>query len=182
MLDNITRTGGLAMEQRAEKVVPGPPTPNTDSRPAEPGRRIRANWRGNKSISEDEKLAQASRITRRATGKGIARSGMQLADITQLRTQSYTPADVLQARSQGLATKDGAAGVAWPRKPRRAAGGRRIPCGCHNAGYQGSPRGGSSSARPGRSSQVRAGGIAISRALGGRTLPDVGNPRVRLGE
>ena len=170
------------MEQRAEKVVPGPAAPNTDSRPAEPGRRIRANWRGSRSISEDEKLAQAGRITRRTTGKGIARSGMQLADTTQRRTQSHTPAGVLQARSQGLAVEDGAAGVAWPGRPRRAVGGRRIPCGCHKAGYQGSPRGGSSSARPGRPSQVRAGGIAISRALGGRTLPDVGSPRVRLGE
>ena len=92
-----------------------------------------------------------------------------------------SPSSVHKATPR-LAVEDGAACVAWPGWPRRAVRGRRTPCGCHNAGYQGSPRGGSSSARPGRPSQVRAGGIAISRALGGRTMPDVGRHSVRLGE
>ena len=127
-MDNITRTV-QAMKQRTQKVVPGPATPNADSRPAEPGRRIRANWRLSRSISEDEKLAQAGRIIRRAIGQGKACSGMQLADITQLSTQSHTTAGILQPRSQRLAPEDGAAGVAWLGRPRRAVGGRRILCG-----------------------------------------------------
>ena len=183
MLDNITRTV-QAMKQRTQKVVPGPATPNADSRPAEPGRRIRANWRIGKSISEDEKPAQAGRITRRATGQGKACGGMQLADITQLSTQSHTTAGILQPRSQRLAPEDGAAGVAWPGWPRRAFGGRRSPCGCHHAGHKGSPRAGSSGARPGCPSQVGAGrvlGVASPGPLGGRSRPSLIGVRTLLG-
>ena len=65
MLNNITRAV-QAMKQRAEKVVPSPATPNTDSRPAKPGRRIRASGRGSRAIREEEQLAQAGRSARRA--------------------------------------------------------------------------------------------------------------------
>ena len=101
---------------------------------------------------------------------------MQLADIAQLRTQHHPPAGSLQA-SQGLAVEDGAAGVARPAKPKRAIGGRRISCGRHNAGYQDSPRGGSSIARLGCPSNVGAGRVVVPRiALGGKPSPVVAIP------
>ena len=171
------------MKQRAEKMVRSPATPNTDSRPAEPGRRIRASRRGGRPIRVDEKLAQAGRITRRAASEGIARSGMQLTDIAQLRTQHHPPAGSLQARSQGLAVEDGAAGVARPAKHRCAVGGRRISCGRRHTGYQGSPCSGSSIARLGCPSKVGAGKIVVpGKTLGGKTSPVEGVPHVGLGE
>ena len=47
---NNTSRAVHAMKQRAGKVVPSPAKPNTDSRPAEPGRRIRASRRGGRAI------------------------------------------------------------------------------------------------------------------------------------
>ena len=101
MLNNITRAV-LAMKQRAEKVVPSPAPPNTDSRPAELGRRIRASRRGGRAIRKDKELAQAGRNARRAAGKGKARSGMELTDIAQIRAQLHPPASSLQPHSQWL--------------------------------------------------------------------------------
>ena len=90
----------------------------------------------------------------------------------------------MQARSQGLSVEDAAAGVARPAKPKRADGGRRFSCGCHHTGYQNSPSGGSSSARLGRPSNVRAGRIigVIGVARGGKTTPIEGGLRIGLGE
>ena len=168
MLDNITRAGKSA-KQRTLEVVPGPAAPNADSRPAKPGRRIRVSRREGRSIGEDEQLAQSGRIARRTAGKGKTRGGMQLTDVTQLSTQGQAAAGLLQPRSQRLVPEDGAAGVAWPGWPRHTAGGGRHPCGCQHAGHEGSPRAGSSVARPSCSSQIRAG-----RFLGGPTPGVVG--------
>ena len=158
--------------------------PNTDSRPAEPGRRIRAGGRGGRTIHKDEQLTQAGRDIRRAARESKARSGMELTDIAQLNTQSHTPAGSLQARSQGLSVEDAAAGVARPKRPEWADGGKRLPCGRHHTGYQGSPSSGSSSARLGRPSDVRAGrnlGV-VGVARGGKTTPIQGCTCIGLGE
>ena len=109
---------------------------------------------------------------------------MELTDVAPFSTQLHPPASSLQPRSQGLAVKDGAAGVARPAKPRRADGSKRVPCGCNHSGDQGSPSGGSISARLHRPSNVGAGRITgVPRvARGGKASPIESGPGVGLSE
>ena len=136
----MTRAGN-AMKQSAKKVVPGPAAADTDSRPAEPGRRIRARRRGSGPIRVNVQLAQTGRSGRLATSEGITGSGMQFTDVAQLSTQSQIPAGPFQSHGQGLSVEDAAAGVARPARHRKIW--RRRASGS-SAGHQGGPRSGSS--------------------------------------
>ena len=124
---NNTSRAVHAMKQRAGKVVPSPAKPNTDSRPAEPGRRIRASRTEGRAIREDEQLAQAGRTARRAAREGKTRRGMELTDVAQIRAQLHPPASSLQPHSQRLAVEDRAAGVARPARPRGPEGAGASP-------------------------------------------------------
>ena len=109
---------------------------------------------------------------------------MELTDAAQLSTQLHPPAGCLQTRSQGLTVEDGAAGDARPARPRRANRGRRISWlqSCNHSDDEGSPSGGSSSARPRRASNVGAGRVlGISGVTwGDQASPLKGGPRVGL--
>ena len=108
---------------------------------------------------------------------------MQLADITQLRTQGHAVAGLLQPRSQRLVPEDGAVGLAWPGWPRQAVRGGRRPSGCQHAGHEGSPRAGSIGDRPGCRSQVGASrllGVASTGIQGGRSRPCIIGNRALL--
>ena len=163
----MTRAGN-AMKQSAKKVVPGPAAADTDSRPAEPGRRIRARRRGSGPIRVDVQLAQTGRSRRLATSEGITGSGMQFTDVAQLSTQSQIPAGPFQSHGQGLSVEDAAAGVARPARHRKIW--RRRASGS-SAGHQGGPRSGSS-ARLGRPSQgIFVLGVPIGAGDSPRTGP-----------
>ena len=109
---------------------------------------------------------------------------MQLADITQLRTQAHVTAGLLQPRSQRLVAEDGAVGLARPGRPGQASRGWRRPRGCQHASHKCSPRVGSVGDHPSSRSKVRAGrflGMGASRIRGGMIRPGLIGDRNLLG-
>ena len=115
VLNNITTTGN-AMKQSAQKVVPGPATPNTDSRPAEPGRRIRAGGRGGGNIRKDEQPAQAVRGIWRAAREGRAAAWNSLTSPSSVHNLIPRPAPCRRA-ARGSASKTRQRASRGPRGP-----------------------------------------------------------------